>query len=348
MARLIWCFFPTALGLMTIHASAISALRRAEPSRLIRACVASRILRRPRVVRCLATMVASIHTKRGVAVLESAVLAAVLSLVVVPSNGFCQATPHGVRGIVLSSDSSPAKDAWVELIEEKRSARTTATGSFFFENVRTGRHTLRLRALGHLPKSQEIEVSPETGWADTVFLQRAPQELAELQVIASGEPAEFANTSKYDDFFRRRKIGQGTFRTRDDIDRFGALDIASVLQAIPGANVSMTGNPNGELEMRFRLARCPGSPPNIVIYIDGLKVFTRSASENRGSELSGLTSNKRIDQSTCADCVRRSTDNRPVLEHPVRRVLQGSGTDSKRSRSWRRVRRDRHLDAITG
>lgn len=134
-----------------------------------------------------------------------------------------------------------------------------------------------------------------------------PQPLPELTVTTkANRPAKYAGLTRYDDFFRRRNLGIGTFRTRAEIDSSGAHDITSVLQRIPGVSVSSTGNPHGATEIRFRIARCPGQPPNIAFYVDGhrMALFTQRGA-NQGSELSTLfRPPPRKDVSSCEDCVK--------------------------------------------
>jgi hypothetical protein len=131
-----------------------------------------------------------------------------------------------------------------------------------------------------------------------------PQPLPPVTVKAE-KPAEFAHTTKYDDFFRRRKIGTGTFRTHDDLIRMGASDVVGGLQNIPGVSVSLTSHVHGAPEVRFRMPRCSRQPPNIDVYLNGAKVpLFRKYSENNGSELSSLTRRRDTMTSTCEDCIK--------------------------------------------
>ena len=80
--------------------------------------------------------------------------------------------------------------------------------------------------------------------------------------------------------------------------------MVGALQSIPGVTVSSFQNPYGAPEVRFRMARCPGEPPNLAIYIDGLRVASfGKATENKGSELSGLF-RREPSRSTCEECTR--------------------------------------------
>jgi hypothetical protein len=166
--------------------------------------------------------------------------------------------------------------------------------------------------LGHQVKLQDIRVSEGSGWSGTIMLGSAPQQLPEIEVDAPfGKPPEFANITKYDDFFRRRRLGFGTFRTRADIEKMGAFDVVSVLQGIPGVKVSFTASPYGAPEVRFQMARCPGQPPNFAIYLNGIRVgLFLEKGENKGSELSSLfrrglgREDEKKTPSSCDDCAK--------------------------------------------
>lgn len=204
-------------------------------------------------------------------VVAGALAAAGLAMCLFPAGAYGQvATTGQVRGTVVAENGTPVKGALVDLVGRADFARTAETGRFLFQDVHAGPQVLRIRALGFVQKSENILVIGDSGWAGSIVLARAPQALAEVNVTAPGKPPEFANTTKYDDFFRRQKLGQGTFRTRDDIEKMGAADFASVLQRIPGVTVSTTISPHSEPEIRMRLARCPG--PRLAFYVNGTQV----------------------------------------------------------------------------
>jgi len=217
-----------------------------------------------------------------------------------PAIVLAQTSAGAVRGVVVGGDGTAVAGAVVTLLGSGDSTRTSIAGAFMFQRARAGPDSLSVRAVGFEHKVEQIRVSLDSGWVGRVALTRLAQALPQLNVTAPAEPVEFW---KYDDFFRRQRLGFGTFRTRDDFERMGAVDIVSALRSISGVNVSTTGNPNGETEVRWRIARCPGQPPNIVIYINGLIVARTGASSNKGSELSGAF-RARASRSSCEGCAR--------------------------------------------
>ena len=202
-----------------------------------------------------------------------------------------------VSGRVVAADSAPLPGALVEVLGVADSVRTSVAGDFRFARIPTGKQTLRIRALGYGIKQLEIMVARDSGWTGTILLEASVVVLPEVAVSSPiDKPEAYAHTARYDDFFRRRKLGIGTFRTRQDIEEKAAYDLVSVLQGIPSVGVSQTKNPNNETEVRFRLARC--TPPQIGFYIDGRKVGSYRTVASKSS---------------CDDCARLAEAMSSVL-----------------------------------
>ncbi|HKP28003.1 MAG TPA: carboxypeptidase regulatory-like domain-containing protein [Gemmatimonadales bacterium] len=206
-----------------------------------------------------------------------------------------------MKGRVVAADSVPLSGAFMELLATGDTARTSVNGEFVLSGVPVGRQILRIRMLGYSIKQVEITVVADAGWTGTITLEPSAVSLPEVAVTSPyDKPEAYAKTAKYDDFFRRRKLGIGTFRTREDIEAKASYDLVSVLQGIPSVGVSMTPNPmTNEVEVRFRLPRC--QPPRIGFYIDGRKVgnYLNEPGKTGGS--------------SCEDCARLAAAMSSVL-----------------------------------
>ena len=215
--------------------------------------------------------------------------------------------PGIVQGRIVDQDGAPVAAALVEISRTRESKRTSPDGRFSFRAIDPGSDTLRVRAVGYRIRLLPIVVSADSGWSGNVTLERAPQTLPEVGVqgrTVVWKPSEYDGTAKYDDFFRRRHVGIGTFRSWEDIQKLGVLDVAGVLQSIPGVTVSSFQNPHGAPEIRIRMARCSGMPPRIAIYLDGQKLpLFGKYTENAGSDLRAVF-HKEEQPSTCEDCTR--------------------------------------------
>ena len=177
-------------------------------------------------------------------------------------------TPAGVvRGAVKATGDVPIAGAVVQLGERSDSVRTSTAGEFLLERIPPGAYALRVRALGYSPKSRDIVVTDTSGWSGTIELERIAQQLPEVDVV--DKPAQYAGTTRYDDFFRRRKTGRGIFRTYQELIDAGTIDLLSALERVPGVSVSTTVNRFGDQQYRFRIARCSGDPPNLAVYLNG-------------------------------------------------------------------------------
>lgn len=98
---------------------------------------------------------------------------------------------------------------------------------------------------------------------------RPPTTLPEITVEADryAKPAKYAATTKYDDFFRRRKLGFGTFFTRDEIEKMNAFHTHEIIRDVPGVRVSSV---SADPEMvRIRLSGCD----QVAVYIDGRRLI---------------------------------------------------------------------------
>jgi len=106
-----------------------------------------------------------------------------------------------------------------------------------------------------------------------VVLEPGSYELPEVRVLARyAKPAAYAGTSKYDDYFTRRRLGLGQFISREDIDRRGPFQVAQMLEGKAGIKVSIT--PSG-VGTAVSFARCREWPPKINVYLDGRKMIPR-------------------------------------------------------------------------
>lgn len=204
------------------------------------------------------------------------------------------------RGLIVDQRGAPVANALVAN-DAGDTVRTSEDGVYLLKLISGPGAVLRVRALGFREVALRVRVDSSRMHVDTIRLAAVP-ELPAVSVEARAE--EFAHTSKYDDFFRRRSVGIGTFRTRDDAERIGATDIVSLLHGIPGVSVTATTSPYGAPEVRFRMARCSGQPPNIAIYVNGMRVSLGGKRENRGSELSGMARRQAQDSSSCEGCTR--------------------------------------------
>lgn len=100
-----------------------------------------------------------------------------------------------------------------------------------------------------------------------IVLLPGAYQLPEVEVTAAAtKPIEYAYTSKYDEFFRRQRIGLGHYLTRKDIDRRMASETAQLLMGVPGVFV-IPGTP-GIRPSSVRLRTCEKAS----VWVDGVEL----------------------------------------------------------------------------
>jgi hypothetical protein len=152
----------------------------------------------------------------------------------------------------------------VEVLVNRREVRTaTDQHGVFSIRVSPTDSTVGFRRIGYRPMLLALHPLPPSRDTIVVELRASQVQLPELIVSAPPtKPVRYAGTTKYDEVFRRRRVGLGTLITREAIElRFGS-STAELLQGIAGVNV-WNGPPK-----RIRFARCP-EPGGIAVFIDG-------------------------------------------------------------------------------
>jgi hypothetical protein len=101
-----------------------------------------------------------------------------------------------------------------------------------------------------------------------VVMERGAFELPEINVTArNAKPLEYAWTTKYDDFFRRRLAGFGYFISREEIERKKPWRAHNILAGIPGIRLQFRHPGASGTNVQF--TRCPAG--GVSVWIDGWK-----------------------------------------------------------------------------
>lgn len=203
-----------------------------------------------------------------------------------------------VVGSVVGPDGRPIVGAEVGIVDVSVLGRADGLGRFKFVSDRSGRVSIFARAVGYRPVVRQVDLV--LGDTIEVHLSLTPVAvvLPELSTEALwGKPARLAHTSKFDDFYRRRRMGFGTFFDRDDIERSTALRSFELLRGVSGVQVAW--NPPGVPGTTVRFARCTEFPPRIGVWLDGNKLPFRPPNPPPGA--SGATTPEEGARSTNID-----------------------------------------------
>jgi hypothetical protein len=177
-----------------------------------------------------------------------------------------------VRGRVLEHETgNPLADALVTLtsLEEQLPSPgfrlTDADGGFIFQNVFPGFLSLGVALLGYQNFSDTILVEPDSDVRIVVELSPAPIELEAVVVSVKRVSPAMGG------FEGRRRRGNGTFITREEIEETNPLRVTDALFMVPG--ISFADRRFGEREIRMR----DGCRPTV--WVNGGKAIDSSVSE---------------------------------------------------------------------
>ena len=172
-----------------------------------------------------------------------------------------------LRGRVVSRTEAPLGGAEVRILGDSVSATTDSAGRFVLRQVPLGARTVLVRRIGFQPQYLSSVFHPGEHTEVTIVLAPGAYQLPEVEVNAApSKPLEYAYTTKYDEFFRRQRIGLGQYITRKDIDRRMAAETSQLLMGMRGVLV-LPGAP-GIRPNSVRLRTCDKAS----VWVDGVEV----------------------------------------------------------------------------
>ena len=183
-----------------------------------------------------------------------------------PAQSPDSSTTSVVSGVVVDALRRPVDGAEISIAGIGLTTLTSAMGAFRLLVPLREELLILVRRPGY--KSQVISVR-RVPWNGTVQLTPGVFELPELQVTARyAKPAEYAGTTRYDDFFRRRRLGLGQFIDRAEIERRSPTRAVEIMQGRAGIRVDLrpAGASGGTI---VAFSRCNEFPPKINVYVDG-------------------------------------------------------------------------------
>ena len=133
-----------------------------------------------------------------------------------------------LAGFVFSDSlKQPLSGAQVIISDLQRSTVTNEQGAFRLTDIAPGAHQLSVRRFGYAPVEAELLFHDNEQVDRQVFLERATT-LDALHVTESPLPRVFEEN---------RKAGFGTFLTRENLDSYNGLDLASALGTVQGVEL---------------------------------------------------------------------------------------------------------------
>ena len=167
-----------------------------------------------------------------------------------------------VVAFVTDTAGHPIAGADVRVMGTSLRGITDDTGRIALLAVPVGKTLLRVRRLGFTELTIPIVVTAGLA-AEHYRMTPVPANLAKVVVRASGlKPDRYASTGKFDEFYRRRAQGLGTFLTREIIDARNAQKSEDLLRMVTGVRIRYRGNVPS-----VQFLRCD----RVNVYIDGIR-----------------------------------------------------------------------------
>jgi hypothetical protein len=171
-------------------------------------------------------------------------------------------------GTVVDSSGQAVVDAEVNIVGTELETKTNGQGRFVLSGLPTGLQITRIRKIGYKAKFYPLHLVAGQDWEGKVTVARLPQILGEIVVVGKyGKPPQYANTAKYDEFYRRRASKIGKFVTREEIDKQNSNRIADLIRGIPGVRTSF--NPVGGNDA-VEFDTCPAD--GVGVWVDGQRL----------------------------------------------------------------------------
>jgi hypothetical protein len=177
-----------------------------------------------------------------------------------------QARPaRNISVTVSDTAGNPIADAAVALVGTNLKAMSDGSGQVEFRNVDWGPQSLSVRKLGFREVRQGIVVPADGSVATGITLYRLAVNLDRVVVRDSmGKPLRLSRTARFDEFYRRRKAGEGTFMTREDIEARHPGRSLDLFMGIAGVRLTYRGS-----VPLLSFARCK---EGVEVFVDGQRL----------------------------------------------------------------------------
>lgn len=168
-----------------------------------------------------------------------------------------------VVAFVTDTAGKPLEGAEVQVVGTSLRGSTDQLGRVALLAVPPGNAILRVRRLGFAELTIPISVTPGTLADGRYKLKPVTTDLKKVVVRANMlKPDRYAGTGKFDEFYRRRAEGAGTFFTREEIDARQAQKPEDLIRMVTGVRIRYRG-----MTPFIQFLRCE----QVNVYVDGIR-----------------------------------------------------------------------------
>ncbi len=143
-----------------------------------------------------------------------------------------QIATAALTGRVTSDESIALRGVEITIPELALSTRSDSSGRFRITDIRPGNYEVVARNVGYGIMTAKIEFTPNHDEERRIVLKRLPV-LEEVEINST------YLDSRLRDFETRRKIGNGRFYTRDDLEKVGGRPLAAVIATVSGVRMAV-------------------------------------------------------------------------------------------------------------
>lgn len=203
----------------------------------------------------------------------------VVALLVAVTSPLASQATGTIEGHLTSGNGVPVLGASIMVTGTALSTRSGEEGHFVIRGVAEGVQAVHVQRVGFRPSDFRVTVSAGQTTALEVRLIMNVVTLDTGRVTGTsdnGKPARLAYTSKYDEFYERRKSSGGRFFTHEEIEKKAATSLVDVFRTVSGMQVRRVSN-----HFELNVAGCPQA--NWQVFIDNLKVFPTAGEASANS-----------------------------------------------------------------
>ncbi len=191
-----------------------------------------------------------------------------------------QQTPTALlRGRVVTPIRTPIVGAEIAVLQGAAVTASDSLGRFRLL-VEAGVRLVSVRRIGYHNATFRVSLVAQQEQEVEIVLERGAYELPVIKVTArNAKPIEYAWTTRYDDFFRRRMVGLGRFLTREDIEKAKPFRTPNLLVGTTGVHLRFYNLGPGGTGVEFTRCNIGGT---VDVWVDGFKQRYSAAGGERG------------------------------------------------------------------
>lgn len=139
-----------------------------------------------------------------------------------------------LRGRVTGPGGTPLPNVAVVVWGAESPARSDSAGYWQLRQLPTGTHTVETRALGYQPERQIVDIGDASAGNELLVTLSRTVTLDTVRTRALRESMFEPNIRAFE---QRRKIGIGTYRGPEEIDRIMPFEAAHLFSSVPGIRI---------------------------------------------------------------------------------------------------------------